>query len=217
MAIVYIHKGLDNDEIFYVGIGNSEKRAGSKEKRSKFWRDYVAIHGFTYEILYSDITWEDACKNEIELIKFYGRRDLKNGILVNMTDGGAGGSTMKGKKNPKIAELNRSRTGKPGIKLRWINRDFKNKRVTEDKLEEFIRNGWNLGALKNGPRESTRGIPTWNKGKFGYKNPKIGEALRGKKRETYKKREILTCPHCGKISDSTAIKRWHLEKCKNKK
>lgn len=38
MAIVYIHKRIDNGEVFYVGIGKTEKRAKSKDKRSKFWK-----------------------------------------------------------------------------------------------------------------------------------------------------------------------------------
>ena len=37
------------------------------------------------------MTWEEACEKEKEYIKFYGRRDLGLGSLVNMTDGGEGG------------------------------------------------------------------------------------------------------------------------------
>ena len=37
MAIVYRHRRLDNNQIFYIGIGNKEKRAYIKTKRSKFW------------------------------------------------------------------------------------------------------------------------------------------------------------------------------------
>ena len=79
MAIVYIHKGLDNNEIFYVGIGKSKLRSTSFDKRSKFWKDYVKKHSFLVEILFDDISWEEACEKEIELIKFYGRRDRGEG------------------------------------------------------------------------------------------------------------------------------------------
>ena len=78
MAIVYIHKRIDNGEVFYVGIGKTEKRAKSKDKRSKFWKDYVNLHNYEYEIVLDNILWKEACEKEIELISFYGRRDMKN-------------------------------------------------------------------------------------------------------------------------------------------
>ena len=36
------------------------------------------------------MTWEEACDLEIKMIAFYGRRDKKQGCLVNLTDGGDG-------------------------------------------------------------------------------------------------------------------------------
>lgn len=213
MAIVYIHIGEDNNEIFYVGIGKSESRAKSKHKRSKFWKDYTEIHGFRCEILFSGISWEEACIKEIELIKFYGRRDLKNGTLVNMTEGGQGGATCKGLKNPKLSERNKSMRGKPFLKLRWINKNGKNTRTTEDKIQEFLNKGWIRGQIKTGPREKSKGREPWNKG-IKYKAPNISKALKGIKKTKYKKRETMECQYCGKISDSTTIKRWHLDKCK---
>jgi len=39
---------------------------------------------------------------------------------------------------------------------------------------------------------------------------KIGDALRGKETQE------STCPHCGKIGKSNAMKRWHFDNCKRK-
>ena len=42
------------------------------------------------EILIDNIDWKFACEKEKEFIKLYGRKDLKKGTLVNLTDGGDG-------------------------------------------------------------------------------------------------------------------------------
>ncbi len=89
-CIVYQHRRLDNNEIFYVGIGKSEKRAYSKSNRNEIWRRIVNKYGYSIEIIYKNITWENASKIERKLIKQYGRINLHNGTLCNMTDGGDG-------------------------------------------------------------------------------------------------------------------------------
>ena len=90
MAVVYIHKKNTNDLVFYVGIGKTIKRAYSNANRNKFWKNTVEKHGYTVEILKQNITWEQACLFEKELILRFGRKDLKTGCLVNLTEGGEG-------------------------------------------------------------------------------------------------------------------------------
>jgi hypothetical protein len=89
MAIVYQHRRNDTNEVFYVGIGRTEKRAYATN-RTKFWKNIVKKAGYQVEITHRDIIWEEACSIEKYLIAFYGRRDLGQGTLVNLTDGGEG-------------------------------------------------------------------------------------------------------------------------------
>lgn len=89
MYCLYIHKRKSDNEIFYIGIGNN-KRPYIKNTRSSFWKNEVKKHNYVIEILSDNLTWENAQEAEIQLIKLYGRRDLKLGILVNLTDGGDG-------------------------------------------------------------------------------------------------------------------------------
>jgi hypothetical protein len=89
MAIVYQHRRLDTDEIFYIGIGNEKKRAYDKRRRDH-WKFIVKKHGYSVEILYDNIEWEMACELEIKLIKEIGRKDLGLGPLINLTNGGEG-------------------------------------------------------------------------------------------------------------------------------
>jgi hypothetical protein len=90
MAIVYLHRRKDTNEVFYIGIGKDSYRIGRKANRNKYWHNIVNKYGYTKELLFKDITWEEAIKKEIELINKYGRKDLKTGCLVNMTRGGEG-------------------------------------------------------------------------------------------------------------------------------
>lgn len=90
MAIVYRHRKKSNNEVFYIGIGKTEKRANSKYSRNRYWKNIVKKHDYKAEILTKDISWEDAKELEVFLILEYGRRDLNTGPLCNMTDGGEG-------------------------------------------------------------------------------------------------------------------------------
>lgn len=92
MAIVYKHITKGTNQVFYIGIGKTKKRAYNKSKdRSIFWHN-IAKRGYNVEVLLENLTWEEACEKEKELISLYGRRDLGLGPLVNMTDGGDGGN-----------------------------------------------------------------------------------------------------------------------------
>ena len=89
MAVLYRHIRIDKNEPFYIGIGKEESRAYSQKSRNKYWKN-IAKKGYEVEILFEDLTWEQACEKEKEFIALYGRKDLKTGILVNLTDGGEG-------------------------------------------------------------------------------------------------------------------------------
>lgn len=88
MAIVYRHIRLDKNEPFYIGIGKTILRAKDKSKRSSAWKA-VSSKGYRIEILFDDLTWEQALEKEKEFIKLYGRKKY-GGILVNITEGGLG-------------------------------------------------------------------------------------------------------------------------------
>lgn len=90
MAIVYQHRRLDTNEIFYIGVGINVKRSYSKVGRNNHWLNIVNSVGYKIDILFTKLSWDDARRKEIELIKQYGRRDKGLGSLVNMTDGGDG-------------------------------------------------------------------------------------------------------------------------------
>jgi hypothetical protein len=94
MYCVYTHTRKDTNKIFYIGVGNI-RRPYSKVNRNKHWYHIANKHEYTVNITHRDLIWEEACAIERYLIAFYGRLDLKQGNLVNMTDGGDGAVGLK--------------------------------------------------------------------------------------------------------------------------
>ncbi len=120
MAYIYQHLRKDTDQVFYIGIGQSNinfKRAYSRFDRNKWWHNITSKVDWEVKILIEDISWKQACDLEILLIKQLGRKDLNTGILVNMTDGGDGGRKMIFTKEMK----DKQRLKKDCIKLQCIN------------------------------------------------------------------------------------------------
>lgn len=89
---VYRHYKLNTNDVFYIGMGKEIKfrRAFSKRGRNIYWLNTVNKYGYNVEIISKDISEENAIELECFLINLYGRKDIGNGILVNMTDGGEG-------------------------------------------------------------------------------------------------------------------------------
>lgn len=111
---IYQHIRLDTNEVFYIGMGKGKnyQRSRDKNKRSLFWNNVVNKCGYSIEIFLDKLSFNEACKKEIELIAFYGRIDLKTGTLVNMCSGGIGGSFGRVVSDQAKAAISRSNKGK---------------------------------------------------------------------------------------------------------
>jgi hypothetical protein len=89
---LYCHIRKDKDEVFYIGIGfgKNHARAYSHRSRNRYWKYIVASTDFDVEILFDNLPEKQLVEKEKEFIALYGRKDLKEGVLANMTDGGDG-------------------------------------------------------------------------------------------------------------------------------
>ena len=127
MAYLYRHIRLDNNKPFYIGIGSDKKylRAYNKKGRSFSWKDVAYKFPYEVEIMLDDLTWEEACQKEIEFIALYGRKDLKKGTLVNLTDGGEGQFGRKDSIETKIKKSKpKSILSRLNLKLSHVGRDY---------------------------------------------------------------------------------------------
>jgi hypothetical protein len=142
LAVVYRHIRLDNGQPFYIGIGKLLSRAYQKNKRTLYWQRIVNFCGYEVEILFDDLTYEQACEKEMEFIKLYGRKDINTGILVNLTDGGEGSIGYKATNETKIkiGQLSKGRTKSPETIEKWKKTmKSKNRWVVTEKTKEKIR------------------------------------------------------------------------------
>lgn len=163
MAYVYRHIRLDKNEPFYIGIGSdmTYKRANEKTRRSQLWNKIIAKSDYDVEILVDDITFDYAKLKEIEFIKLYGRIDLGNGTLANLTDGGDG-------------LINRIFTPEHRKKLSLSQIGKKLTEEQKDKLRKY-----RIG-IPNSPEARSK-ISKANKGRIN--TPELMELLRNRKGE----------------------------------
>lgn len=92
---LYRHIRLDKNQVFYIGIGSKTKtdykyykRAHKIHGRNNFWKNIIQKTEYEVEIILESDNLEFILCKEKEFIKLYGRRDLKEGTLVNLNDGG---------------------------------------------------------------------------------------------------------------------------------
>lgn len=111
MAYVYRHIRLDKNVPFYIGIGKSIDRASDKFSRNPIWNNIAKKTAYEVELLFEDVSFYFACAKEKELVKLYGRIDLKTGTLANMTGGGEGGTEFSDETKRKIGDATKRRPG----------------------------------------------------------------------------------------------------------
>jgi len=137
MAILYRHIRLDKNEPFYIGIGKSIERAYTKRNRNKIWNQIVNKTDYEVEILFDNISWEDACKKEYEFINLYGRIDINTGSLCNLTNGGEGTIGYVFSENHKklISESNSKRVISIETRIK-ISKSKIGKKLTKEQIEK---------------------------------------------------------------------------------
>lgn len=104
---VYRHRRLDNNSIFYIGIGN-KNRPHSKHHRNNDWYEITKITEYSVEIL-AKVSYKNALELEAFLIDHYD-------FLVNITKGYSPSVT------PKIAKkISKSLTGRKLSEIHKVN------------------------------------------------------------------------------------------------
>jgi hypothetical protein len=239
---VYIYKYPDGTP-YYVGKGSKKRYArhlldAKANRNQKSWCVRVTKKIIDsdqepiIEKVFENLSNENALKIEKELIKRYGRRDNKTGILTNLSDGGESYPTnlseniareqskrMLGKNNPmygkkhseeikqKLREINTGKTlleeTKEKIKNKMSGRHSGEKNPFYGKKHsDESKEKISLSSQKTVEELKKSGKNHWNKGK------KMSE-------DTIKKlKEEKTCNHCGKIGRGSAMNRYHFSNCK---
>ena len=99
-------------EPFYVGKGCGDRFKPSSKIGGKWGNKYlknkmkkIGLDNIMIEFLGKNMTNEEACELEKEIISLIGRWDLKTGPLLNMTDGGEGSVNISESQRKKLSEI----------------------------------------------------------------------------------------------------------------
>jgi hypothetical protein len=154
---LYKHIRLDKDEVFYVGIGNKKNFSRAfefrKDKRNEIWWRIYSKTEISVEIIYQNLTKSEASIKEKELINVYGRKDLNEGTLCNLTDGGDGiwnckrsEETKKLLSEQKMGDKNPQFGKKQSKEL--IDKRLKN--IRGSKKSEQVKKNQSFASIKSG-------------------------------------------------------------------
>lgn len=115
---VYLYLDPNNYEVFYVGKGSKNRWKPSIHLNKNNGNNIdlinkimlIGCENILIKIINCNSEYE-SFKKEIQIIKDLGRLDLKNGTLINKTNGGEGQSGLKHSEKTKI-KMSQSRKGK---------------------------------------------------------------------------------------------------------
>lgn len=165
---VYLHRKADTGEVFYVGKGTLRRsmkkpeRAYSTAARNGWWRRVADKHGFAVEMVACFIDDVAAQEFECDLIAQYGRANLGQGTLVNLTDGGDGHSGII--VSEELREKRRQAAARRGpLPPEWVS-----------SLRRSRKDGGNGGVVKAGDRLPPKWRDAISRAKIGALNPMHG-------------------------------------------
>ena len=179
---IYRHIRLDNNYIFYIGKGTTDdrkrteysyySRANESRGRSKWWLKIVKKAGYRVDIMLESDNEVEILNKEIEFIKLYGRLNNNTGSLVNLTDGGEGGSGKICSEETRLKHSIRLKGIKPSDLCMERYKESRKTYVISEKTRRKISVG-NMG--KKMSEEVKRKISEANKGEKSHMFGKFGE------------------------------------------
>lgn len=129
----YIGKGRDK-RIFFHLYESSNTKSKIRFNKIKSIRK-SNVEPIVYK-LYENLTEADSLRIEKETIQIIGRKDLNNGPLINLTDGGEGESGWKWTDEQKKTLSNSLKNSKV---FQEASRSEENKRKTSESLKKFYK------------------------------------------------------------------------------
>ena len=210
----YVYAYLRRDDTpYYIGKG-SDDRAWVNH-RTKTGGVHTPKDFRKIIIIEQSLTELGAFAIERRLIRWYGRKDKKTGILLNCTDGGDGATGLV--VSPELARrrglsISKSMKGKKKSPEHVANM-IKSMQGRVQSEESKLKRSLSLKGRKLGPYSEERKLAI----KRGLPKNRVApnKGLPMPKSTLIALNEKVECPHCKKIGPKGPMGRWHFENCKH--
>lgn len=212
MACVYQHRKRKTGEVFYIGYASESQkhhRPYTSDGRNDFWENVTNIYTYDVDIVIDNVSDKDALSWERYLIGLHGRRNKKEGKLVNLTDGGEGclGQRHSDESRRKMSEAKKAlladktkhplygKTGADNPQYGRKRSETFRKNQSNDKMGEKNPMYGKKGGLCPNSRKVTDGVMVWDSlteaaKYFGCKHQYISKMILGQRTNKYNLRYL---------------------------
>jgi hypothetical protein len=209
---VYAYLRLSDNTPYYIGKGKGTRY---KDRHS------VSVPKDRSKIIFLETNLSNvgACALERRYIRWYGRKDTGNGILHNKTDGGEGvcgvkrSLTQETRNKISLAHKGKKRTPESIAKTVNSRMGYRHTPQTKEKIGKKHKGR----KFSEEQKANLRNRPPLTEEQYikMLENVRKSISLKMEMNLHYNKQKAK-CPHCSKIGQDRAMKRWHFDNCKNK-